>query len=136
MYLKYKAQPFMILGFPCNQFGHQEPGSEEEISQFCSRTYNVSFPIHHKVDVNGDAAHPALQVPQVPEPRPLRHRVHQGARPSPLARLSLTLRFLVQWNFTKFLVDKEGKVVKRYSHGDTPEAIEKDVAALLTNGKL
>ncbi|MCB1837008.1 MAG: glutathione peroxidase [Alcanivoracaceae bacterium] len=101
-----------ILGFPCNQFGKQEPGGESEISEFCELNYGVSFPMFGKIDVNGDDAHPLYK------------HLKQEA-PGILGSKS------IKWNFTKFLVNKDGKVVKRYAPTDTPEAIEKDIARLL-----
>ena len=101
-----------ILGFPCNQFGKQEPGGESEISEFCELNYGVSFPMFGKIDVNGDDAHPLYK------------HLKQEA-PGLLGSKS------IKWNFTKFLVNKDGKVVKRYAPTDTPEAIEKDIAKLL-----
>ena len=101
-----------ILGFPCNQFGKQEPGGESEISEFCELNYGVSFPMFGKIDVNGDDAHPLYK------------HLKQEA-PGILGSKS------IKWNFTKFLVNKDGKVVKRYAPTDTPEAIEKDIAKLL-----
>ena len=101
-----------ILGFPCNQFGKQEPGGESEISEFCELNYGVSFPMFGKIDVNGDDAHPLYK------------HLKQEA-PGILGSKS------IKWNFTKFLVNKDGKVVKRYAPTDTPEAIEKDIANLL-----
>ena len=101
-----------ILGFPCNQFGKQEPGGESEISEFCELNYGVSFPMFGKIDVNGDDAHPL-------------YKYLKQEAPGLLGSKS------IKWNFTKFLVNKDGKVVKRYAPTDTPEAIEKDIANLL-----
>src|SRR5688572_13557466 len=112
LYRKFKDRGIEVLGFPCDQFGHQEPGNEEEIRNFCSLTYDVSFPMYAKVDVNGADAHPLYK----------RLKEEKSG-------------FLgtdgIKWNFTKFLVDKHGKVVKRYAPTDTPEKIEKDLAAFL-----
>jgi glutathione peroxidase len=106
MYRKYKDQGLEVLGFPCNQFGQQEPGSEEDIKQFCTTRYEVTFPMFAKVDVNGDGAHPLYQH--------LKKEDQTGAKP-------------IAWNFTKFLVDKAGKVLKRFAPSDKPETIDKDV---------
>ena len=106
------AQGFAVLGFPCNQFGAQEPGDAQEIQRFCSVTYDVSFPMFAKVDVNGPGTH-AL------------YRHLKSERPGLLGSEG------VKWNFTKFLVDRTGQVVKRYAPTDTPEAIGRDVAPLL-----
>jgi glutathione peroxidase len=112
LHRKYKDKGLAILGFPCNQFGRQEPGDENEIKNFCSLTYDVSFPMFAKVDVNGDGAHPLYKYLKKEEKGIL------GTES-------------IKWNFTKFLVDKTGKVVKRYAPTDNPAAIEKDLAALL-----
>ena len=112
LYRKLGDQGFVVLGFPCDQFGHQEPGSEAEISQFCSLNYGVSFPMFAKVEVNGDAAHPLF-----------RH-LKSEAR-------GLLGTEAIKWNFTKFLVDQQGRVVTRYAPQDKPEELEKDVVALL-----
>lgn len=112
LYRQYRDQGLVILGFPCDQFGHQEPGSETQIKEFCSLTYDVSFPMFAKIKVNGDDAHPLYQF----------LKKEQGG--------ILGLDF-IKWNFTKFLVDKTGKVVKRYAPTDTPEAIGRDIASVL-----
>lgn len=112
MYKKFKDQGLVVLGFPSDQFGHQEPGDENEIKQFCSLTYDVSFPLFAKIDVNGDNAHPL-------------YKYLKSASPGLLGTEG------IKWNFTKFLIDKNGNVVKRYGSMDTPEKIEKDVEALL-----
>jgi glutathione peroxidase len=112
LYRKYHERGFEVLGFPCNQFGSQEPGTEAEIGQFCSTTYDVSFPLFAKVDVNGDNAHPL-------------YRHLKGEKPGVLGTEA------IKWNFTKFLVDRDGNVVKRFAPADKPEAIDAEVAALL-----
>jgi glutathione peroxidase len=112
LWRKHKDQGFMVLGFPCDQFGHQEPGNEEEIRNFCSLSYDVSFPMFSKVDVNGDGAHPLYQWLKKEKPGLL----GIGA---------------VKWNFTKFLIGRDGKVVKRYAPTDKPESIEKDILKAL-----
>ena len=112
LYRKLGGRGFVVLGFPCDQFGHQEPGSEAEISEFCSLNYGVSFPMFAKGEVNGDAAHPLF-----------RH-LKSEAR-------GLLGTEAIKWNFTKFLVDAQGKVVTRYAPQDKPEDLEKDVVALL-----
>jgi len=112
LWQKYQDQGLVVLGFPCDQFGHQEPGDEEEIKNFCSLTYDVSFPMYAKVDVNGEQAHPLWKFLKTEK--------------SGLLGMSG-----IKWNFTKFLVDKNGNVVKRYAPTDTPEKIEKDLAAVL-----
>jgi glutathione peroxidase len=112
LYRKYKDKGLVILGFPCDQFGHQEPGDENEIKNFCSLNYDVSFPLYAKVDVNGANAHPL-------------YKFLKSEAPGMLGSEG------IKWNFTKFLLDKSGKVVKRYGSVDTPEKIDKDVAELL-----
>ena len=112
LWRKHKDQGFMVLGFPCDQFGHQEPGNEDEIRNFCSLSYDVSFPMFSKVDVNGDGAHPLYQWLKKEKPGLL----GIGA---------------VKWNFTKFLIGRDGRVVKRYAPTDKPESIAKDIVAAL-----
>jgi len=112
LYRKYKDKGLVILGFPCDQFGHQEPGDEAAIKSFCSLTYEVSFPMYAKVKVNGDDAHPL-------------YKFLKGERKGILGTEG------IKWNFTKFLVDAQGNVVKRYAPTDTPASIDKDVAKLL-----
>ena len=112
LYRKLGPKGLVVLGFPCDQFGHQEPGDEAEIKKFCALNYEVSFPLFAKVEVNGPNAHPLY--------RELKH-----AAPGVLGTEA------IKWNFTKFLVDKEGNVVRRYAPTDKPEGLEKDVAALL-----
>jgi glutathione peroxidase len=112
LYRKLRERGLVVLGFPCDQFGHQEPGDENEIQSFCSTSYDVTFPMFAKIEVNGPNAHPLYQ-----------HL--KGESPGVLGTEG------IKWNFTKFLVDKEGRVVKRYGSVDTPEKIEKDVLELL-----
>jgi glutathione peroxidase len=108
---KYAARGFSVLGFPCNQFGRQEPGSAAEIGQFCSSNYAVSFPMFDKIDVNGDNAHPLYQY--------LKNEK------------SGLLGSSIKWNFTKFLIDRSGKVVGRHAPTTTPEQLTRDIEALL-----
>lgn len=112
LWRKYKDKNFAILGFPCDQFGHQEPGDENEIKNFCSLTYDVSFPMYAKIDVNGANAHPLYK-----------HLKEEA--PGVLGSEG------IKWNFTKFLIGKDGKVVKRYGSMDTPEKIDGDIAKLV-----
>lgn len=112
LYQKYKDRGLEVLGFPCNQFGKQEPGSAEEIGGFCERNFGVSFPLFAKVDVNGDNAHPLFT-----------HLKQQA--PGILGTES------IKWNFTKFLVGREGEVVKRFAPKDKPESLESAIEALL-----
>ena len=112
MFREFRGKGLVVLGFPCDQFGHQEPGDENEIKQFCSLNYDVTFPMFSKVDVNGDHTHPLYEYLKNEAPGLL------GSRG-------------IKWNFTKFLVDKSGKVVKRYGSMDKPESIIKDIEKLL-----
>lgn len=108
LYEKYKENGFMILGFPCNQFGGQEPGSNEEIQNFCKLNYGVTFPVFSKIKVNGKEAHPLYQY----------LKEQTGGAP-------------IKWNFNKFLIDKEGKIIKRYLSGDPIEDLEVDIVRIL-----
>ena len=112
LYEKYHGKGLEVLGFPCNQFGGQEPGGEKEIAQFCEINYGVTFPLFAKVDVNGDDASPLFK-----------HL--KSAAKGVLGSEG------IKWNFTKFLVDREGKVVARFAPKDTPEAITGDVEKVL-----
>ncbi|MBB3228290.1 glutathione peroxidase [Luteibacter sp. Sphag1AF] len=108
LYEEWSPKGFEVLGFPCDQFGHQEPGNEEEIKNFCSLTYEVTFPMFAKVDVNGEKAHPL-------------YRWLKSEGKGILGSEG------IKWNFTKFLVDRDGQVVKRYAPTDTPEKIGRDL---------
>ncbi|MDN5923406.1 MAG: glutathione peroxidase [Xanthomonadales bacterium] len=108
----FRERGLVVLGFPCNQFAHQEPGSDAEIAAFCSATYAVDFPMFAKIDVNGAHTHPLY--------RYLKH-----AAPGVLGSEA------IKWNFTKFLVDASGSVIKRYAPSDTPEKIAVDLEAML-----
>ena len=109
LFADYQEQGLVVLGFPCNQFGKQEAGSDEEIASFCDLTFQVTFPMYSKVDVNGDSAIPL-------------YNYLKSEAPGLLGSKS------VKWNFTKFLVGKDGKVIKRFAPKDTPESIEKEIA--------
>ncbi len=109
---RYGPKGFAVLGFPCNQFGAQEPGDEAEIASFCKLSYDVDFPMFAKVDVNGDAAHPLWQALKKSAPGLLGSEA-------------------IKWNFTKFLVDRSGKVVDRFAPTTKPEAIASRIEALL-----
>jgi glutathione peroxidase len=108
IYRKYKDRGFSVLGFPCDQFGHQEPGNETEIREFCSTKYDVTFPMFAKIEVNGDKAHPLYKFLK-----------------SEKAGLLGTEG--IKWNFTKFLVDREGNVVNRYAPTTKPESLAADI---------
>ncbi|MBA3581107.1 MAG: glutathione peroxidase [Gammaproteobacteria bacterium] len=107
---QYKSKGLVVLGFPCDQFGHQEPGEEAEIKNFCTTRFNVSFPMFAKIDVNGEHAHPLYE-----------HL--KKAKKGILGTES------IKWNFTKFWVDAQGDVRKRYAPNDTPAKIAQDLAA-------
>tara|TARA_R110000868_G_scaffold202649_4_gene450352 strand:- start:3644 stop:4126 length:483 start_codon:yes stop_codon:yes gene_type:complete len=109
---KYAAKGFSVLGFPCNQFGAQEPGDAEEIKSFCETTFGVTFPMFAKVDVNGTNTHPVYEYLKEELPGALGTKA-------------------IKWNFTKFLIDKDGHPIKRYAPQDKPEALEDDIKKLL-----
>lgn len=104
IYAKYKDQGFEVLGFPCDQFGHQEPGSDEEIMEFCTLNFSVNFPMFKKVDVNGDNAEPLYTFLKTEAPGIM------GSKS-------------IKWNFTKFLVGRDGNVIERYGSQTKPEKI-------------
>jgi glutathione peroxidase len=112
LYQDYKDKGLVILGFPCNQFGKQDPGSNDEIMEFCQLNYGVSFPMFGKIEVNGSNADPLFKFLKKEAPGALGT---QG----------------IKWNFTKFLINADGEVVRRYAPKDTPAAIAKDIESLL-----
>jgi glutathione peroxidase len=112
LYRKFKPSGFAVLGFPCDQFGHQEPGSDAEIQQFCSTKYSVSFPMFAKIKVNGPDTHPLYEFLKS-------------------EKSGILGTEAIKWNFTKFLIDREGNVVKRYAPTTTPDKIAVDVEPLL-----
>ncbi|MGV2496643.1 glutathione peroxidase [Pelagerythrobacter aerophilus] len=112
LYEDYVDRGFEVLGFPCNQFGAQEPGSADEIAEFCKLNFGVTFPLMAKVDVNGDDASPLFDWLKKEAPGLMGSKA-------------------IKWNFTKFLIDREGNVVRRYAPTDKPDAIAKDIEALL-----
>jgi len=111
LYKKYADQGLVVLGFPCNQFGKQEPGNADDITQTCQINYGVSFPIFEKVDVNGPTAHPVFRYLQDELPGVLGKRI--------------------KWNFTKFLIGRDGKPIKRFAPLTTPEKLEASILAAL-----
>jgi glutathione peroxidase len=113
LYEKYIDEGLVVLGFPCNQFGGQDPGSSEEIGAFCQRNYGVSFPMFEKIEVNGDNAHPLYQW----------LKTEKGG----------LLGEKIKWNFTKFLIGRDGKVIKRYGSTTKPEKIAGDIEKALTS---
>lgn len=112
LYRKYRDRGLVVLGFPCNQFGGQEPGTNEEIQSFCQTKYDVTFPLYAKVDVNGAGAHPLFQFLK---------KEQKGILGTEA----------VKWNFTKFLVAPSGEVVERFSPQDAPDALDKKIALQL-----
>jgi glutathione peroxidase len=112
LHRKHAAEGFAVLGFPCNQFGGQEPGDAAQIEQFCTTRYGVSFPMFAKIEVNGPDTHPLYAFLKASEPGLL------GTEG-------------IKWNFTKFLVCRDGRVIKRYAPGTKPEAVEADITAAL-----
>ena len=112
LYRKLHPRGFSVLGFPCDQFGNQEPGDEKEIKSFCSLTYDVTFPMFAKIEVNGPGAHPLYKYLKRQQPGILGSEA-------------------IKWNFTKFLISRDGEVVKRFGSMDKPESIEAQVTALL-----
>lgn len=112
LYQQYRGRGFVVLGFPCNQFGGQEPGSDEEIGAFCEKNFGVSFPLFHKIDVNGASAHPLYQWLKAQAPGVL------GSE-------------RIKWNFTKFLLDRSGHVKARYAPVTKPEKIIAGIEAVL-----
>jgi glutathione peroxidase len=107
LYAKYHDRGFEVLAFPCNQFGHQEPGGDEEIKEFCEANYGVEFPLFSKIEVNGDEAHPLYKFLK--------------------SEKTGLLGDSIKWNFTKFLVDKQGKVIDRYAPMTPPARIASDI---------
>ncbi len=112
IYEKYRDRGFVVLGFPCNQFGGQEPGEAEQIGAFCQKNYGVTFPMFDKIEVNGDGAHPLYQY--------LKNQAK-----------GLLGSEAIKWNFTKFLVNREGKVIDRFAPTTKPEDIADKIEALL-----
>ncbi len=113
LYEKYEPQGLVVLGFPCDQFGHQEPGDESAIEEFCKLNFGVTFPMFSKIEVNGDDAHPL-------------YRWLREERTGVLGDA-------IKWNFTKFLVDREGAVIQRYAPATTPDKIADDIESALAS---
>jgi glutathione peroxidase len=112
LYQKHHPKGFTVLGFPCDQFGHQEPGDETEIKSFCKLKYDITFPLFAKIDVNGPHTHPLYEFLKS-------------------SRRGLLWSKRIKWNFTKFLVDRKGAVTQRYAPTTRPEQIENDIASLI-----
>ncbi|MGO1490913.1 MAG: glutathione peroxidase, partial [Psychrobacter sp.] len=113
LYQQYKNKGLVVIGFPCNQFGSQDPGSNDEIGAFCQKNYDVSFPMMAKVEVNGEGAHP----------------IYTWLK----AQKGGVLTNGIKWNFTKFLLDRSGQVVARYAPTTKPDAIKKDIERVLAS---
>lgn len=113
LWQKYRDRGLLVLGFPCNQFGGQEPGDNEEIGEFCQKNYGVTFPMHAKIEVNGKKAHPLFAHLKKKAPGILGTKA-------------------IKWNFTKFLVDRTGTQVRRFAPNTSPEDLEKDIEELLS----
>ena len=112
LYDDYKDRDFVVLGFPCNQFGGQEPGTDQEIGKFCDINYSVTFPIFSKIKVNGSEAHPLFKLLKSDKPRIFRTQS-------------------IKWNFTKFLINNKGKIVERFSPRVEPKYIRKEIEKVL-----
>lgn len=118
LYSTYREQGFVVLGFPCNQFAGQEPGTEQEIKQFCEVNYQVTFPMFSKIDVKGEHIHPLY-----------RHLLEH----TPSSEDQSTENSEIEWNFAKFLINRQGQVVRRFSARTEPEALEHDILPLLAS---
>ena len=134
LYAKYHDKGLEILDFPCNQFGHQAPGTDEEIHEFCTAKYKTTFDQLAKIEVNGDKAEPLYvylkgEIADDPEPEGMKNKLAMKAI-SKLPGVAKEPGF-IKWNFTKFLVDRDGKVVGRFGPTDTPEAMEEKIKELM-----
>ena len=133
LYQKYKDRGLVILGFPCDQFAGQEPGSNEQIEEFCRINHGVTFPLMAKTDVNGENAEPVFEYLKSQAPTEEYKGLKAKATRTMLKGISKTARkdSDILWNFTKFLVNRDGTVIKRYAPITTPEDIEKDIQGML-----
>lgn len=133
LYQKYKDQGFTIVGFPCDQFAHQEPGTDAEIEEFCRVNHGVTFQLMKKIDVNGADAHPIFEYLKSQAPT----EEYKGLKAKAAQKLfksiskSVEKESDIKWNFTKFVISRDGTVIKRYAPTTTPEQMEKDIQALL-----
>ena len=133
LYQKYKDQGFTIVGFPCDQFAHQEPGTDAEIEEFCRLNHGVTFQLMKKIDVNGAQAHPIFEYLKSQAPT----EEYKGLKAKAAQKLfksiskSVEKESDIKWNFTKFVISRDGTVIKRYAPTTTPEQMEKDIQALL-----
>ena len=133
LYQKYKDQGFVIVGFPCDQFAHQEPGSDEQIAEFCRINHGVTFPLMKKIDVNGKDAHPIFEFLKSHAPTEEYNGLKAKATHAMLKGISKSVEkdSDILWNFTKFLINRDGTVVKRFAPVTTPEGMEDDIKAML-----
>ena len=133
LYQKYKDQGFTIVGFPCDQFAHQEPGTDAEIEEFCRVNHGVTFQLMKKIDVNGAQAHPIFEYLKSQAPT----EEYKGLKAKAAQKLfksiskSVEKESDIKWNFTKFVISRDGTVIKRFAPTTTPEQMEKDIQALL-----
>lgn len=133
LYQKYKDQGFTIVGFPCDQFAHQEPGTDAEIEEFCRVNHGVTFQLMKKIDVNGAQAHPIFEYLKSQAPA----EEYKGLKAKAAQKLfksiskSVEKESDIKWNFTKFVISRDGTVIKRFAPTTTPEQMEKDIQALL-----
>ncbi|MBO7436415.1 MAG: glutathione peroxidase [Bacteroidaceae bacterium] len=133
LYQKYKDQGFTIIGFPCDQFAHQEPGTDAEIEEFCRVNHGVTFQLMKKIDVNGADAHPIFEYLKSQAPT----EEYKGLKAKAAQKLfksiskSVEKESDIKWNFTKFVISRDGAVIKRFAPTTTPEQMEKDIQALL-----
>ena len=133
LYQAYKEKGLAIVGFPCDQFAGQEPGSNEEIAEFCRLNHGVTFPLMAKTDVNGENAEPIFEYLKEQAPAEEYSGLKAKATAKMLKALSKSMKkdSDIRWNFTKFLINRDGTVIKRYAPTTKPEAIEKDIKAML-----
>lgn len=133
LYQKYKDQGFTIIGFPCDQFAHQEPGTDAEIEEFCRVNHGVTFQLMKKIDVNGADAHPIFEYLKSQAPT----EEYKGLKAKAAQKLfksiskSVEKESDIKWNFTKFVISRDGAVIKRFAPTTTPEQMEKDIQSLL-----
>ena len=133
LYQKYKDQGFMIVGFPCDQFAHQEPGSDEEIAEFCRINHGVTFPLMAKTDVNGKDAHPIFEYLKSQAPTEEYKGLKAKATHTMLKRISKSVEkdSDILWNFTKFVINRDGSVILRFPPVTTPEGMEDAIQSML-----
>ena len=133
LYQKYKDKGLVIIGFPCDQFAHQEPGSDAEIEEFCRLNHGVTFPLMKKTDVNGPQEHPVFTYLKEAAPA----EEYKGLKAKATQKMLKTLSKSVEkesdilWNFTKFMINRDGSIIKRYAPVTTPNDIEKDLIEML-----